>query len=233
MKKLWVLLALLLAGCAKFPGSGSTVAGTRLIFTMTVDGKFRSGEEEGSNGLPYVYMVALRISTDPNPPDQGPIPVISPPWGNGFVAGNATHFVWWNPQQSPRYSVYKFRDTSLNEYFQVGAPVNYVDVPRGGKRIQFELDLAQLAGSSELAAQLQSIQVNFLTMDRIPQSGTQKFWDALGDSRTVTQLNSAITIPLRTSQLYTNERAGDLEPRGDQPDPDLDIVDWSVEVRLQ
>src|SRR5438309_1036021 len=151
MSKLFAALAILLCGCARFPGQGGQVVSTRLIFTMTVDGKIRSGQEQGSNGLPYVYMVAIRISTDANPTDQGPIPVIGPPWGNGFVAGNVTHFMWWNPQQSPRYGVYKFRNTDLTEWFQIGVPVTYQDVPLGGKQIQFELDLAQLAGSVDAA----------------------------------------------------------------------------------
>lgn len=234
MKRLLVLVAVsLLMGCAKFPGGGPTVRTVRLIFTMTVDGKLRTGEEQGEGGLPYVYMVALRPSVDPNPTDQGPIPVIAPPWGNGFVSGVVTHFVWWNPLRSPRYGIYKFRDAALTEYFQTGVPVTYVDVQRGDRTLRFELDLTQIADSAEQARAFQSLQVNFLTMDRIPASGSEKLWDALGDGRLPSQVNSPITIPLTTSQVYDNQRALSLEPKGDVPDPDLDIVDWSVEVRIQ
>lgn len=235
MRRLLVLLlaAALAVGCAKFPDQGVLPRSTVLVFRMTVDGKIRSGSEPDSNGLPYIYMIALNPSTQENPTSQGPIPVIAPPWGNGFVAGSVQYFVWWNPQQSPRYALYKFRDTTLTEYYQVGVPINYVDVPTGGKAIEFQLDLSQLAASPEEAQSYRSLQVNFLTMDRIPTSGTQKFWDALGDGRLQTEINSPVTIPLRSSGIYDNQRAGGLEPRGDQPDPDLDIVDWSVEVRLQ
>lgn len=228
-----VLVACLLAaitGCARFPAGPIAPSDTLLIFRMVVAGKVRSGEEEGSGGTPYIYMVALRPSEDPNPIEQGPIPVIAPPWGNGFVAGAVTHFVWWNPQMFPRYALFQFRDALLNEYLHIATPIRYGDVPNGGQVIEFTLNLGQLTGAPELA---QSLQVNFLTMDRIPQSGTSKFWDALGDGRDPSQVNTPITIPLNRSGVYDNRTAVDLEPEGDVADPDLDIVDWSVEVRRQ
>lgn len=225
-------LILALAGCAKFPSSGGNTGGKLLIFRMRVDGKIRTGEEPGSAGQPFVYMVALRPSLSSNPIEQGPIPVIAPPWGNGFVAGNCTHFIWWNPLQFPRYAIYAFQDPELNTYTQVGVPINYRDVTPGSKEIYFEINLSQLEPDPEVAVRLESIQVNFLTMDRIPQSGSVKFWDAIGDGRIPSQINDYLVIPLRTSAVYQNSD-NDIEPRGDQADPDLDIVDWSVEVRIQ
>jgi hypothetical protein len=177
-------------------------------------------------------MVALRPSTSSNPIDQGPIPVIAPPWGNGFVAGNCTHFVWWNPQQFPRYAIYKFQDALLNTYSQVGIPTNYREVAPGDKEIYFEMNLSQIEPDPVAAAALESLQVNFLTMDRIPQAGNTKFWDSIGDSRIPSQINDYLIIPLRSSALYQNSD-NNVEPRGDQVIPDLDIVDWSVEVRIQ
>jgi hypothetical protein len=231
---LGVGFVLLLSGCAKFPDVPPLPTSKRIIFEMTVAGKIRSGQEQDSAGLPYVYMVALRTSTDINPTEQGPVPVIASPWGNGFVAGNCTHFVWWNPELSPRYALYQFRDATLNEWFQIGVPVTYEEVPLGGKRIRFELDLTQLAPTPEDAAALQTLQVNFLTMDRIPSGvGGSKAWDALGDSRSVSEINSYINVPLRSSAIYDNRRLNNLEPQGDVADPDLDIIDWAVEVRLQ
>ena len=217
--------------CAKFPSTGGDGGGKIIIFRMKVDGKIRSGEEPGSGGLPYVYMVAIRPSTSSNPIEQGPIPVIAPPWGNGFVAGNCTHFIWWNPQQFPRYAIYKFQDTLLNTYTQVGIPVTYTDVPQGGQEIRFEINLSQIEPDPVAAAALESFQVNFLTMDRIAQAGTTKFWDAIGDGRVPSQINDYLIIPLRTSAVFQNSD-NLVEPRNDVQDPDLDIVDWSVEVRI-
>lgn len=221
-----LLTALAMAGCAKLPDNGTGANGTRLSFTLKVSREIKPG---------YIYMVALRPSADLNPPEQGPIPVISPPWGNGFVAGTVTHFVMWANTQSPRYLLYQFRPgTNLIEYFAIGAPVNYIDVNPGEKTLRFELDLTQLAPDAATAATFQSLQVNFLTMDRIPQgSGGTKNWDALGNGSLPGEVNSPITIPLRTSGTYNNARFNDLEVPGDVPDPDLDITDFTIEVRTQ
>ena len=220
--KRWWPLGLLLAGCAKVP-DGAVVATTkRLIFTLRVQGEIRSD---------YGYFVALRPSLDLNPTTQGPIPVIAPPWGNGFVAGGVTHFVRWDPAQSPRYLIYQFRDTNLLDFFQIGVPINYVEVTPGAKEIKFEIDLSQLVTNP---LDQQSIQVNFLTMNRVPSGNSgSKDWDSLGDSRLPQEINDYITIPLRTSGVYDNARFSDLEPSNDAPDPDLEITDFRVEVRLQ
>jgi hypothetical protein len=218
--------AALLSGCARFPADPGVPDVARLTFRMTVDREINPN---------FVYIVALRPSTDRNPIDQGPVPVVAPPWGNGFVAGSATHFVRWDPLQSPNYVLYRFRDQTLNEWFQIGVPINWIDVEPQGRTLVFEIDLAQLAPSPAEALLLESLQVNFLTMDRVPQGtlGGQKRWDALGNSLLPSEVNQWVTIPLRTSGVYDNARFNALEPRGDTPDPDLDIVDWSIEVRLQ
>lgn len=225
MRWLWVVLAVMMAGCAKLPDAGVGAAGTRLAFTITL------AREVNPN---YVYIVALRPSEDDNPVEQGPIPVIAPPWGNGFVAGTVTHFVSWSNVQSPRYLLYRFRDAGLIDYFAIGAPVNYVDVLPGGKVLRFEIDLTQIAPDAATAERYQSLQLNILTNDRIPQGAAgNKVWDALGDGRLPSEINTPITISLRTSGTYDNVRFQDLEPNGDVADPDLDIVDWKVEVRRQ
>lgn len=219
------LTAILIGGCAKFPGGGGGAGSKRLIFKMTMDGPINPG---------FVYIVALNPSTLESPITQGPIPVIAPPWGNGFVAGGVTYFVRWDTAQSPHFLIYQFRDGQLIDYFERGVPVNYLEVGAGDKTIQFEIDLAQIASSTAEADTFQSVQVNFLTMDRVPQGTSgDKFWDALGDGRLPTEINEFVNIPLRTSGTYDNRRFQDLEPRGDAPDPALDIIDWSVEVRLR
>lgn len=235
MRRLLPILAaaMALGGCARFPSVPPDAGGTKLIFTMTVDGALRFGTEPGSAGVPYVYMVAIATSTDDNPTTLGPVPIIAPPWGNGFVAETCTHFVWWDPTQASPFTLYQFRDSTLEQWFPIGVPVNYELPEPGSKRLRFELALSQLAPSPADAAKLRTIQVNFLTMDRIPTGGSTKAWEALGDGRLPIEVNTTKTIPLRTSGTYNNAKDGNIEPRGDQPNPDLDVVDWSVEVRVQ
>lgn len=180
-----------------------------------------------------VYIVAMNPSTEQVPSTQGPIPVIAPPWGNGMVAGTVTHFVRWNVAQSPRYLIFQFRDTQLIDYFERGVPINFLDVEPGDRQIQFEIELGQIAANQAEAESFRTLQVNFLTMDNIPQGNSgDKVWDALGDGRLPQEINEFINVPLRTSGVYDNRHFQNLEPQGDNPDPSLDIVDFAVEVRL-
>lgn len=228
----WLLalvLSLALAGCAKYPSS-STGRTTRLLFTMSVDGKFRNGLGPGESGLPYIYVVALKLNTDENPTTDGPFPVIQP-GGNGIVAGGCTHYILWNPLASPQYQIWQFNDQTLNQAFLVGSPVNYQTLNTGDKTMSFEVDLAQLVPESQVST-IRSVQVNFLTMNNTNVSGGGRVWDALGDSTVTTQINSPFLVRLRSNQTFTNANQGSIEPRGDCIEPDLDVVDWSVEVRL-
>lgn len=224
---LLLLAALSIApGCAKFPADGAAGTTTRVIFTMKVAGKINSN---------YVYLVAMHPSQDANPTTQGPIPVISQPWGNGFVAGTVDLFVRWDPLTSPTYIVYRFQDPNLIQYVQVGVPVTYTTINPGDTTIQFSLDINQIASSLAEVPLLKSMQVNFLTMDRVPQGNDpgSKFYDALGNTLDPAHINDFVIIPLDRAGVYNNTRFNNLEPSGDTPDPDLDMVDWSVEVRIQ
>lgn len=223
------LCVLALLGCAKYPTGGTGITTKRLTFTMRVAGKINPN---------YVYMVALNPSTDPNPTTQGPVPVVAPPWGNGFVSGGCMYFVRWNPLQQPAYGIYQFTDNTLVNYFLTGNPVSYVDVTTDGNQIQFDLLLSQIANNVTQANTYQSLQVNFLTMDRVPQGnvGGSKNFDAIGDGRTASGINQYLTIPLTTTGIYDNNRYGGIEPQGDvvsDGDPDLDIVDFSITVQNQ
>jgi hypothetical protein len=220
---------LALTGCAKFPVTAATQH-TRLIFTMTVAGHIRDGSQTAET--PYIYLVAVNPSTDLFPTTQGPQPVIAPPWGNGLVAGGVTHFISYSLQQSPHYFIYKFTDPGLSTWGPVGAPLQF-DEPNGTATIRFEIDTSQIAPSLVNPDTLQSVQVNFLTMNRQPQGNDtgSKFWDALGNGTDPGSVNDYVRIPLTASQTFTNADFQDLEPQGDVPDPDLDIVNWSVEVR--
>lgn len=195
------------------------------MFSMTVDREINPN---------YVYVVALRPSTEADPTDTGPIPVINQPWGNGMIAGNATVFIRWDPLTSPNYIIYRFQDVNLINYFQAGVPINFDPVEPDGKVLRFEVDINQIAATPAEALLLQSVQVNFLTMDRVPQGSDPggKVLDALGDTRLPSEIDEFVEIPLDVSGVYDNVRFANLEPSGDTPDPDLDIVDWSIEVRV-
>lgn len=220
-----LLLAAFLPGCAKFPDSGTFAGVKRLTFSMTVAGQINPN---------YVYIFAIQPSTTGNPTTTGPIPVISQPWGNGFVAGNCTYYVRYDPTTTPTYTVYQFRDGTLLQSFAIGAPVGYTDPGSGGQTLTFQLDLTEIAGSTSIAQSYQALQVNFLTMDHIPTgSDTSKVWDALGDETDPAQINSYVNIPLTTNGTYNNLYYHGLEPKGDCANPDLDITDFSVVVASQ
>ncbi len=222
---------LTLGACAKQPATG--VAGsTRVLVTLTVDGRLRAGSRPEDAGIPYIYIVAMNVATVDNPTTLGPTPVISPPWGNGFVAGDVSHFVWWDPTAVNPYTVYRFVDTTLNNYIPIGIPVNGQITGSNSQTLQFEIDVDQLETALPTGQSARSLQLNLLTMDRFGSTQGSKQWDALGDGNTA-QVNLPITIPLRSSGTYSNSLSGAIEPRGDTPNPDLDIVDWKVEVRVQ
>jgi hypothetical protein len=220
-----ILMPLVLGSCAMLPDSGSGARTKRIVVTVTMEQAINQN---------FVYIFAFRPSTELNPTTQGPVPVVTSPWGNGFVAGNCTYFVRWDPFQSPRYLVYRFNDANLTSWYQTGVPVNYIDVGTDSKTFVFELDLTQLALTPAEADTYKSLQINLMAMDRIPQgSGGSKAWDALGDGRLPSSINDYITVDLRTTGIYNNTKYGQMEPVGDAPDPSLDIADFQVEVRQQ
>lgn len=186
-----------------------------------------------SSPSPYVYIVAMRFSTEDAPTTQGPIPVISPPWGNGFVAGNATHFVLWDPTNANPYTVNRFIDSTLINSIVTGIPVTSQPVGSGSNEIRFEVDLAQLFPTQAERDAIRSVQLNLLTMDRVPTSGTTKLWDALGDGRLPGEINFPITLSMRRNGAYSNTGSGTIEPTGDVADPQLDLSDWQVTISLQ
>ena len=211
-----------LLGCAKFPASIGADT-TRVIFRMTVRGQINPN---------YVYVFPIRVSVNPNPVGDGPIPTLQFPTANGFVQGNVDYFVLWSPDTT-QYTLYKFTDSTLTFYNAVGNPINIVEVTQGSRTLGFELSMEQLAPGA--AAQQQVLQVNFLTMNkRLDQSSTGRIIDCLGNTNLQTDFNEPVKIPLATTGLYDNARFNFLEPiEPDCLDPDLDITDWSVQVNRQ
>ncbi|MBS1715421.1 MAG: hypothetical protein JST30_13915 [Armatimonadetes bacterium] len=231
--------ALLTSACAKFPAGGADLFTKRIIVTVKLEGAVKTG------GLAYRYIVPLRLSTVSNPTDDGPKPVTSDVnVGNGFVAGNCTHYIEFNPNGSNPYEIWKFKDATLNERSLTGYAISRSD-PRDGRQpnvLQFEVDLSQLVPTADVPSIL-SIQANVLTMDDYAREQDGHGWDALGDGLIPSKWNNWILLDTRTSRKYTNTNFQTEPPSGD-PDfedvvglngspPELNIADWTFEIQLQ
>jgi len=233
-----------LPGCAKAPAGIAGNSGTQLIVTMSVQGKIRSD---------YYYFVLFNPVTTPVS-GTGPVPVVAPPWGNGFGAGQFTAMVRYDGSQP--FSGYGFYTvvpgSNLLQFQGPGAPTQFTPVQQDsgsgqltGKTITFQIPLASLATTSLPVSQIGFVQVNFIATSRIPVNPTDttpKLFDALGDPRSVGGLNDPVSISVTQSGLYQNSNQVLPEPQGDvgewvnsqfqsDEDPDLDVVDWRIEVR--
>jgi hypothetical protein len=232
-----LLAALLTAGCARGPSGGTSPgAGARLILTMTVAGHIRPD---------YFYFVLFNTTNTPEK-SPGPIPVVAAPWGNGFAAGEFTQFMRYDASQpNSGYGLYAVvPGSNLRGFTSLGAPVQFTPIGPGDNTLQFSVSLAQLATAAIPVSDINTVQVNFLATDRIPvdpNDPNPKQFDALGDARQPGGVNNPITISTVQSALYQNSDTN-LEPAGDVMEagngtfvnvnnPDLDIVNWSIEVR--
>jgi hypothetical protein len=213
-----VAIALILAGCASTPNNATPNTGVRIIVTMSVAGDIDPN---------YHYFVAIDTSGQSSP---GPLPVVGPPWGNGWGTGNITNYIIFDAAQPQGgYGVYQMvPGTNLLGTVYVGPPINITTPPSGSNRLQFTIDLGQLATPTTPITSISQVNINFITTDIIPldpnYSGP-KYFDALGPTG-----NDFITISLNTSQIYSNSQTN-IESAGDVAIPNLDIVDWSVEVQ--
>lgn len=213
-----------LSACAKFPANQIGFISKRLIFTT------RYGNEISAN---YIYIVALRLSTEDNPTDTGPIPVTSF-GGNGFVAGNCTHFVVFNPGTA-KFEIWQFDDTGLINRHQVGVAINSLDSLHGGppKTLQFEIDMNQLVPSASVDS-IKTVQANIFSMDRYALDNSGHGWDALGNGNIPSQDNDYISfkpVNRTITNAITQLEPPDFDVR-DSADPALDLVDWSIEIRV-
>ncbi len=225
-------LGLLAAGCARFPDNPGGTGTHRLLVEITLAENARTGS---GGGLPYVYVFAFRLSEDASPTTDGPIPVVTP-GGNGFVAGNATHYVLWNPLAASEYQVFRFLDPDLNTWVQTGVPLASDSALGGSRRLAFEIDLSQLpifdaAGAEIDPDRILAVQMNLLSMNNTNISGGGRIWDALGNGAIPSEVNRWFTFNPQIARLYTNATEGSLEVSGDAIDPSLDITDWRLEVR--
>jgi hypothetical protein len=220
----FLLLFLLFApGCAQTPAGVVGPPPRQLILTMTVAGEIAPED---------FYYLALDFSGDPA---KGPVPVIGPPWGNGWGAGSITHYVLIHGNQA---QVYRFRPgTNLLEADFLGSPFDYRP-PINSGTMSVTLDLDTLIDPT---SSVTFTNVNFINTDRVdvdPRFTGPKLVDAFGDNGT-----RFVPIPIRTNRVFTNRDFSDAgEPPGDVllvPDriptnaPNLDIINWQIEVRRQ
>lgn len=232
--------ALALAGCAKSPSVPGNAVGTQLVVTMTVRGAIRPD---------YFYYVLFNNSADSSG-TSGPIPVVAPPYGNGFAAGTFTQFVVVNGAQGGGgggsaapvgYGVFAIAPGSnLRSFTPLPSPVQ---TATSTSTIQFRIPLSELATTAVPAANIRYVQINFVNTNTVPVDPGYtglKLFDALGDGTQPGGINDYISIDVSKAATYQNsdkglEGAGDVVQVGNGTfqvvqEPDLDIVNWQVQV---
>lgn len=227
MRKMHLILGLailfgLVTGCARTPEGATSSLKKTISFDITVAGQI--------NPAKY-YFIALDVDQNSL---TGPIPAVAQPWGNGWATGALTHYVEYSISQPNQFGVYRVvPDTNLQAADYIGAP--YEASVINGNTLHVTVDLSTLATNEIPLDKMQSVNVNIITTDKIIQdpnySGT-KAVDGLGVSG-----NDYLTIPLTSNRTFSNaDLSGDSrEISGDMtnPDPDLDITDWKIEVRAR
>ena len=112
--------------------------------------------------------------------------------------------------------------------------------PGDQNTLSFRLDLSRLPNSNQ-----RYLWINLLATNNLPQGSTDapKIWDALGNGADTGTINSAIRLDTTQNQQLLNQTQGQdtREPASDVRDhlgplvdaPDLDIIDYSFEIRSQ
>ena len=245
--KLSALVLLAVAGCARAP-SGA-VTGRRIIVTLTFD--------DSVKGL-FQYFFLIRNANDPSGVN-GPVPVIAPPYLNGFATGiNSasaafTDFVEYSTAQRAQplsgYALYHvplgINGNPNNNIFQFRGEPDVAHPPNGGKTISFELRMASIQPSPGEADPNNGQSPQFLQINVVATTTTPidpqtvdptKFLDAFGD-QSAGVFTAFATIDLRTANTYiSNNIPGDprYEPSNDTwphlSDPAIELVQWTVQV---
>ena len=210
-----VIGCLPLVGCARTPAGAGDRVERQLLVQFTVRGQVNPNRH---------YFFAVDATGNAA---QGPVPAVAPPWGNGWGAGRITHYVHVNLSQPGFFGFYRFEPGSnlLAPVF-LGQPLA-TDPIQNTQVVRFTLDLDRLQTPEGLPPG--EINVNFITTDRIPidpNDRSPKLVDALGFSG-----QSFVTLNAATNRIYRNAEASEPEAGGDVTDPDLDLIDWQIEVR--
>jgi hypothetical protein len=202
-------------GCARTPAGAVSQLKRQILVQMTVRGQINPQRH---------YFFAIDTSNDTS---QGPLPTVAPPWGNGWGAGRITYYVQVDAAQPGFYGLYRFDPKSLLQTpTYLGRPIAYSPI-ENTNTLSFSLSLDDLLDPN--GAPAQNLNLNFITTDRIPLDPNDrepKLVDALGRVG-----NNYISINTQQQRIYQNSQSSEPEASGDVADPDLDIVDWQIEVR--
>src|SRR5207302_1625011 len=148
------------------------------------------------------------------------------------------------------------RSMFVNEGSPVATTRPDASDPRTGKQLQFQIDLSQLVTDSNgkplpaeqavaAAKSIRFLQMNIISTDLVPTdlaTPVNKQVDSLGDTRTSTGQSTFIVLDVSQNRVYRNsDFVGQFafEPSDNDvfgsanPDPSLDLVDWSAEIRQQ
>ena len=193
---------LLIFGCAHVPGGG-TAGAVRLSVVLRLAGPVNDN---------YQYFFLIRNAGE-EVPHNGPIPIIQPPYLNGFATGQFndttqpdyaagfTDFVEYSRVQrqvtASGYTVYHLPggikgDPNRDIFVTRGEP-DFAVSPAGGSILRFELAVNRLTpdvGSGELDPSNGTnrfLQINVVATTTTPHSPTtidpSKFLDAFGEQR--------------------------------------------------
>jgi len=200
---------LILTGCARGPAGGAAVA-NRFIIRFNTLGPIRDD---------LFYFVAF---DDNNVSADGPLPVVSAPFGNGWGAGSFTTFVRYH---QGIYQVFRHTvnpDTTVTDTL-IDQPL--LSKPAQGGQLEFTLDMDRT-----FAVGATSLDVNIFATDQIlvdPNLQAIKQQDGLG----FPPGTDYITIRIDRNGLFDN-RSG-LESAGDVVFPNIDLTDFRIEVQRQ
>ena len=231
-----VLLAALAGGCANAPEIGAQ--GARLVVTMQFAGDV--------NPLYHYFFLVRNDTTQEDAVGlNGPIPVIEPPYGNGFATSlnpgtqtaGFTDFVVYNLARQVRdgFGVYHVPGgiTGVPEngiFDQRGVPEIMVPPSQVNRTmIRFEIGLCRFAADPATcdpnsgANVPRFLQVNIVATTTTPINPTtvdpNKYVDAFGEQRLGSgTFNSFITIDAATARTYqSSQNPGDpsYEPDND------------------
>ncbi len=235
-----IAAAVALPGCAKVPASGGA-ASTLLRMRLKVRGRIQGAGAD----RPMTYFLLVNRTDDPNAP--GPVPVVAPPWGgNGFATASqpgAQGFVGFVRYDASGYGVYSLEVAGVlhrpeERVFQYLGTPEFAIVPRDGESELFvQIDLARLPLPAA-----RYVQVNLISTDNLPSSpdNQPKLWDALEDGTQPASLQPWVVLDSTVNDRRTNAATGkepawiDVRDRQIGPaydEPNLDIVDWDIEIQ--
>lgn len=222
-----LVAALLLSGCAKFPG-GPIKTGKQLVVTLKVAGRFTL-IDDANPSIRRFYFIAIDNDNDQS---SGPWSVVAPPFGgNGWVTSSqavnskgVTSFVEYD-LQNPKTNVYKILPGSffLNTT-PPSSPIRY-ELLEGGSTLRVTIDFSQIETAAIPSGQVNQLDINFITTNQLAVNPSFTYptrkWDAIGPSG-----QDYITIDTTANRIYSGD-----DPEGDVNDADLDIVYWQIEVQ--